>query len=284
MASDDLSPLAASGLSGPDLMELFFTFLIALAVIAAAPASSFGQMMFFQPSYLQPAPGGGSTCSDDTASANFLARTGGSAPNYGADSTRYADAICTFIKALETAGIITSGATLGGATSCGTIADVVYLLKAHTSANAALNLCGTSFSLVNHGVTFTTAGYTGAASSYADTQFNPLSGSPNFLVNNASFFVTTSTNFVTLKDYGSIGAEGSGVTVSRPYRHFSDNKFYYEINSNTQSQPQHRSRRTFLRGYAQQFSGRHLLPRHYRNARLHWINRADSQYSRIACR
>jgi hypothetical protein len=45
--------------------------------------------------------GGGRTCTDDTASTNFLTRTGGSSPNYGAGSARYADAYCVFIKALE---------------------------------------------------------------------------------------------------------------------------------------------------------------------------------------
>ena len=80
---------------------------------------------------------GGRTCTDDTASTNFLSRTGGTAPNYGAGSARFADAYCTFIKALETAGIITG--TLGGVSTSGTTAtngsfDGIYLLKAHTKA------------------------------------------------------------------------------------------------------------------------------------------------------
>jgi hypothetical protein len=215
-------------------MRKLLTLWIALAALIVAlvsPVSAQSPLRAFPPGTFQSraaldatSGGGGRTCTDDTASANFLARTGGSAPNHGAGSTHYADAICTFIKALETAGLITGN--LGSVASCGTILDAVWLLKAHTSTNAGLNICGTGFTLVNHGATFTAdVGYTGAPASYVDTRLQ-ASGT-NYVQNSASFFAGTSTNFVSGTDYKSLGAVFSGSFVARIYPHFTDNNFYY---------------------------------------------------------
>jgi hypothetical protein len=187
-------------------------------------------------------PPSGRTCTDDTASTNFLTRTGGSAPNYGAGSARYADAICTFIKALETASLITGN--LSGAAGCGGVFDAIYLIKAHTSANAALNICGTGYSLVNHGAIFTAdVGYAGASSSYVDTQFDPTTGTTKFLQNDASFSAATSTRFIASTDYGSMCGNSSGTLVIRLYPHYSDNSFYSGINQTVL-----RGNPVFLRG------------------------------------
>jgi hypothetical protein len=216
-------------------MKKLLTFLIALAAIVFAVVSPASAQGFNGGGFnigLGPfaSGGGGRTCTDDTASTNFLTRTGGSAPNYGAGSAHYADAICTFIKALETAGLITG--TLGSAQSCGTILDAVYLIKAHTATNAGLNICGTAFTLVNHGATFTVdAGYTGAASSYVDTQFIPNSSGGNHTQNNVSFFAGTSTNFVSSTAYGSMLSQFTSIWTDRIFPHFSDDHFYYNIQS-----------------------------------------------------
>jgi hypothetical protein len=184
------------------------------------------------------ASGGGRTCTDDTASTNFLTRTGGSAPNYGAGSGRYADAICTFIKALETAGLITGNLT--GVAGCSTFTggtggfDGIWLMKAHTSANAVFNICGTGFSLVNNGTSFSAdAGYTGASSSCVDTQINPAAGTGKYLQSDASVWVHTSTNFVSGTDYGSMLGNGSGSLIDRLYPHYLNDTFYSAINQSS---------------------------------------------------
>lgn len=189
--------------------------------LAPASAQLSGGMMFPGPGTPATA-GGGRTCTD-TASANFLARTGGSAPNYGAGSTNYADAICNLIKGLEADGLITG--TLGGAASCGTLLDGLYLLKSSTSANSLLNICGTSYSLVNHGTSFTAnVGYTGASSSYVDTQFDPTAVSgQNWSQNSATFGAYSATTISS--DVSSMGGNGSGTLVSRLYPYFGGQAF-----------------------------------------------------------
>jgi hypothetical protein len=215
-------------------MRKLLTFLIALAAIVVAVVSPVSAQGFNGGGFnvgLGPfaSGGGGRTCTDDTASTNFLTRTGGSAPNYGAGSTRYADAICVFIQALETGGLITGN--LSGTNSCGAFTgntggfDGLWLEKAHTSANSLLNICGTANPLVNHGATFTAdVGYTGAVASYVDTQLVPDAGI-NCTLNNCSVFAGVSTNFVTLPDYGSM--MGGSSFLIRIYPHFSDTNYYY---------------------------------------------------------
>jgi hypothetical protein len=224
-------------------MRKLLTFLFALAAIVAAgrlaavvsPASAqVGGLSFPGPGpRVSSGGGGGRTCTDDTASTNFLIQFGGSAPNYNTGSARYADAICVFVKALETAGLITGN--LSGTNSCGAFTgntggfDGVWLMKARTSANSLLNVCGTANPLVNHGTTFTAdAGYTGAAASYIDTQLAPNAGI-NCLQDNCSHFAGTSTNFVVNTDVGSM--LGSPVLLNRIYPHYSDNSYYYGVNN-----------------------------------------------------
>jgi hypothetical protein len=207
---------------------------IVVAVVSPVSAQLGGGLMFPGPGSPASSGGGGRTCTDDTASTNFLTRTGGSAPNYGAGSTRYADAICTFIKALETAGLINGN--LSGVGSCGAFTgnaggfDGLWLIKAHTSANAAFNICGTGFSLVNHSATLTAdSGYANPGSgAYVDTQIAPNAGI-NCLQNSCSVFAGTSTNLVSTTDYGSM--MGSGLNIIRLYPHYSNDGFYSAANS-----------------------------------------------------
>jgi hypothetical protein len=107
-------------------MRKLLTFLIALAAIVlgvCAPASAqfscrgVGGGYGFNTGCNSTISPGGRTCIDDTASTNFLTQFGGSAPNYNTGSARYADAICVFVKALETAGLITGN--LSGTNGCG---------------------------------------------------------------------------------------------------------------------------------------------------------------------
>ena len=112
--------------------------------------------------------GGGRTCTDDTASGNFIARISA--------SNALQDAYCNLIKGGETDGWITGN--LSGAAGCGTTGtepDLLYIFATNTTTTANLNLCGTSFGLTQHGtVTFAAnTGYTGDGSTgYFDTGFN----------------------------------------------------------------------------------------------------------------
>src|ERR1700722_6049094 len=96
--------------------------------------------------------GGGRTCTDDTASTNFLGRTSGL-------SNALQDDYCNMIKGLESDGLITG--TLGSTASCGSttsasLIDLFYIFSTNTTTTANLNLCGTSFGLTQHGtITFT---------------------------------------------------------------------------------------------------------------------------------
>ncbi len=129
---------------------------------------------------LAQAPGGG--CSQATT---FLARTSGLS---GTETTAYTNLIC----GLVTDGIITgsmSGAN-SGAGACGLTLDALYIFATNTTTTAALNLCGTSYSLITHGtITFSADhGYTGnGTTGYLDPVFVPSTvTTPNFVQNSAS--------------------------------------------------------------------------------------------------
>jgi hypothetical protein len=103
-------------------------------------------------------------------------------------------------------------------------------MKAHTAANSLQNVCGTAKPLVNHGTTFSAdVGYTGAASSWVDTQLAP-NGGINCTSNNCGVFAGTSTNFVSTNDYGSMMSSG-GAFIIRLYPHYSNNNFYFAVDS-----------------------------------------------------
>jgi hypothetical protein len=111
--------------------------------------------------------GGGRTCTDDTASTNFLARTSGL-------SNTEADVYCNMIKGLETDGIITGN--LSGAAGCGSVLQGLYFTVTNTTTTANLNICGTSFTLTSTAApTFTAdGGYAGnGTSTFLNTNFNP---------------------------------------------------------------------------------------------------------------
>ena len=167
----------------------------ALAFAQSSPLPGFPPGVFQSRAAIDAAPSG-RTCTDDTASTNFLARTSGL-------SNTQKDAYCNLIKGLESDGIITGN--LSGATGCGSILDAFYILATNTTTTAALNLCGTSFSLVSHGsLTFTAnVGYTGDGSTaYLDTQFTPSTAGGNFNTLSASFGIylqtTTGNNSVVM--------------------------------------------------------------------------------------
>lgn len=91
--------------------------------------------------------GGGRTCTDGTASANFLARVSGASNNLQ-------DYYCEMINGLVADGTITGN--LSGAAGCGANLDGLYIFWTNTTTTANLNLCGTSFGLTQQGtVTFT---------------------------------------------------------------------------------------------------------------------------------
>src|SRR5712671_3147809 len=90
---------------------------------------------------------------------------------------------------------------INGMVSDGTfqLLDIFYILATNTTTTAALNLCGTSFSLVTHGsLTFTAdIGYTGDGSTgYLDTQLAPSAG-VNFTQNSGSIGAYVQTNRTT---------------------------------------------------------------------------------------
>lgn len=95
----------------------------------------------------KPAGGGGRTCTDGTASANFLARVSGASNNLQ-------DYYCEMINGLVADGTIDGN--LSGAAGCGTNLDGLYIFWTNTTTTANFNLCGTSFGLTQQGtVTFT---------------------------------------------------------------------------------------------------------------------------------
>lgn len=165
-------------------------------------------------------------CSQAT---NFLARTSGL-------STTERNAYITMICGLVTDGIIT-GSMSGsgsGATACGSLLDAFYILATNTTTTAALNLCSTTYSLTTTGSPTFTAdqGYVGAASAHLDTGFNPTTAtSPNMASNNASVWGWSLGTFTASSDYGYLVGLADSSNDLRLYPHFSDNNFYFNINS-----------------------------------------------------
>ena len=124
---------------------------------------------------------GSGVCAQASA---YLARTAGG--NEGGNDTNIKVLIC----GLVTDGVIDGPLT--GATGCGTHLDALYILAQQNVADSLLNLCGTSYTLVNSNAgPFTPyVGY-GAfiTNNYVlDTGFNATTApSPKFTQNNASF-------------------------------------------------------------------------------------------------
>jgi hypothetical protein len=210
-------------------MRKLLTFLIALALISAvAPVNAqlSGGLMFPGPG--APAASGGRTCTDDTASTNFLARTSGL-------SNTEKDAYCNLIKGLESDSIITGN--LSGAAGCGTVLDALYIFATNTTTTANLNLCGTNSGLTQHGtVTFTAdTGYTGDGSTgYLDTGFIPSSAGGNYTQNNASFGSYVLSNRTTSNAAVEIGAFGSGIyAFMQPMLGAGPIAYGYDINDST---------------------------------------------------
>ena len=121
---------------------------------------------------------------------------------------------------------------LGGNTTIATwpVFDWLYIFATASPAVAALNLIGSSFSVVTHGSPSFAPdqGYTGIASAYLDTQLNPNSGGVNFVEDNASVWVWSLTNFASGTDYG---PALQCLSTVRLYPHYSDNHFYNGINN-----------------------------------------------------
>jgi hypothetical protein len=145
--------------------------------VAGAAWGQVGQI----PAYIQPGP----AASGCTQATNFLARTSGLS---GTETSAYTTMIC----GLVTDGIITG--TMNGPNSgsgaCGSLLDALYILATNNTTTAALNLCGTSYSLIAvNSPTFTAdTGYAGnGTSSFLNTQFVPQSATtPNYTTNAAS--------------------------------------------------------------------------------------------------
>lgn len=173
---------------------------------------------------LVPAPSGG--CSPGTAATNFLARTSGLS---GTETTAY----CNLINGLVTDGIITGN--LSGAAGCGSVLDALYIVATNNTTTAALNLCGTSFSLVTHGtLTFTAdVGYTGDGSTgYLDTQWTPNGNGVNFTLNSGSIGAYIQTNGAGTSNTDMMGTGTGGSTYTRFQPNNSGN-FLWDINGNS---------------------------------------------------
>jgi hypothetical protein len=108
--------------------------------------------------------------------------------------------------------------------------DAIYAFKTKDTANAALNLVGTSFSLLTIGSPVFTAdqSYTGAASSALNTQFDTTATGHQFTRDSGSVWAWTTTNFASGVDYGSM--LGNGGNSTRIYPHYSNNLFYSSVN------------------------------------------------------
>jgi hypothetical protein len=184
-------------------MRKLLTLWIALAAIVGISTSSFAQGGMMPGPGTPASSGGGRTCTDDTASTNFLGRTSGL-------SNTEKDAYCNMIKGLEADSIITGN--LSGATGCGSKLDGLYIFATNTTTTANLNLCGTSFGLTSHGtITFNAdTGYTGnGPTGYLDTGFNLSTAGGNLSLNSASLGTYILTNRTTNSAAVPIGAVSS---------------------------------------------------------------------------
>jgi hypothetical protein len=213
-------------------MRKFLTFLIAVAAVVGISASSFAQGFnggCFNCGCPACAGNGGRTCTDDTASTNFLARTSGL-------SNTEADAYCNMIKGLETDSIITGN--LSGANGCGTVIDALWIFATKNVATANLNICGTNYTInASAGttpMTFTAdTGYTGNGSdAYINTSYVPSTSGLNYAQNSASFGVCILNNRTTGLNQAAMGNGDTGLVLSThiiPW--WSDNNQYISINA-----------------------------------------------------
>ena len=138
-----------------------------------------------------------------TQATNFLARTSGLSAT---ETTAYTNLIC----GLVTDGVITG--TLGSTASCGAPLDALYILGTNTTTTAALNLCGTSYSLTTNGTCQFTVdtGYTGDASTcYFDTGFNPSTAGGNYAQNSAMLGAYVLSSRSVQEAWAAIGATGT---------------------------------------------------------------------------
>jgi len=211
-------------------MRKLLTFLMALGAIVFAvvsPVSANGVLFLAQSS-----GGGGRTCTDDTASGNFLARTSGL-------SNTEKDAYCNMIKGLESDGIITG--TMNGANSgsgaCGALVDAIYIPVTNSTATASLNLCGTSYSLTLTGTcTFTAdAGWPcDGTTGFFNTGFVPSTATtPNYSQNSGficAFIINSRTSSAVQVAIGTVNTSSTVASDIVPLE-FSD--FAYQINSST---------------------------------------------------
>lgn len=168
------------------------------------------------------------TCTDDTATTNFLARTSGL-------TNPVKDAYCVMIKALESGSIITGN--LSGATGCGSVLDGIYILATSNTTTAALNICGTSYSLITNGTptSFTAyAGYVGDGSTfYLDTGFVPSTAGGNFALNSATMGVYLPNSDTVSSGLIQIGAAHGTATQSFSYIAAAGTGFAAEVNGAT---------------------------------------------------
>jgi hypothetical protein len=175
--------------------------------------------------------GGGRTCTDDTASTNFLARLTGSPSN------TLKDAYCNAIKYLESVSIIT--ANLSGSVGCSANLDVLVLTTADTQANSLLNICGTSWggTAVNSISFAAFGGFTGnGTNSYIDTGYNPTSVALAYAASSSSLGACI-LNSRTTGDIGrALAANSSGSAIFHSVvAKFTDNNAYTQANGSTAS-------------------------------------------------
>jgi hypothetical protein len=218
MASGDLTITLSrvgsfrAGRHGDAAMRKLLTFLIALGAVVFAvisPVSSTSVLMLA-------APQSSSSCTPGTQATNFLARTSGL-------NTTETNAYCNLINGLVSDGIIT-GAMNGansGSGACGSILDALYILATNNTTTAALNLCGTSYSLIPSSTAPTFApdrGYTGnGTSSFLNTGFAPGVGSPNYTQNSASIGAYDLTSSTVVSSTATIiGASFNGQSYIQP--------------------------------------------------------------------
>lgn len=215
-------------------MRKLLSFLIALGAVAvvslSAPTTVTGANTVWQPLFRR--------SGDCTQATNFLARTSGLSDT---ETTAYGVLIC----GLVTDGIITG--TMNGANSgsgaCGSILDALYILATNNTTTAALNLCGTSYSLVTlNSPTFAAdQGYTGVGGvgcntstcGMLNTQFTPNSATtPNFSQNSSSFGSYNRTSSTTASTSVTIGSR-SGTNANYFQSVSTTGSFNGEISGNT---------------------------------------------------
>ena len=175
--------------------------------------------------------GGGGFTPSSTQSGNFLNRvaavTGVGSPTYGLTTTER-NAYDTMIT-----GIVS---VLGGSTSSSTwpIFDAFYILATTSVGVAALNLIGSSYSIVTHGSPSFAQdhGYTGIAAAYLDTQLIPVNtGATKFVEDDCSVWVWTLTNIAAGVDYGPALQDDTDIRV---YPQYSNGHFYVSLNSGSE--------------------------------------------------